>query len=841
MRHQSDSLAHRFVIKMRPALAWNRDMTRFKQALVRLASFIVPPPRWKARRSVSLGLLLAVSVLAVVTAALLDARRDAWERSADASANLARVLERDLSSEVRSVALALQAVADTLERADAERISPEFRRAVVMQHVGAARYLDAVLLLDTTGEVTFDSRQRTPDAPVKLADRDYFLAQRDHADLGLFVSRPFRSRLADGQWTIGLSRRLARSDGSFAGVALGVIRLSRLEAAFAGMQLGPGGSITLFRDDGIILARTPANERQLGRDLSSAPAVQRARQAKAQQFVAVSGVDEVERFYTQRHLDGIPSFVNVALAVDDIYAAWWRKAAAIGAVMILLVGGMTVLLVRLHRELARRRVLEEAAHTSEATFRLITENSSDIVSRLDAHGRRLYVSPAAERVLGRPAAELLGRSALDDVAPEDLPVVQQAMGRLAAGEREVRVEYRALRKNGTVVWLEASARATLDPRTGQPDGVVAVARDVTERKALEGKLAVLARTDGLTGLANRRAFDEALTVEWRRARRDEAPLSLLLLDVDRFKLFNDTYGHPAGDDCLRTVAKAVAAAVHRPADLVARYGGEEIAILLPGVSPEGAAAVAERVRAAIEAIGLAHAANMPSGLVTASIGAATALPAIEPDLAAEALVAAADAALYSAKHSGRNRVAIAAAVPPPAVPPLVPPHEEARLAAVAPYAAAGRSGSGSEELDRVARLTAALLGTPAAAVSLIGREQQEFIARVGLEAEGTSRDVSFCAHLVGGDDEVLVVPNAALDPRFAANPLVIGSPGVRFYAGAPLVCPRTGQRLGALCTIDQKPRPALTPAQRALLADLAVLAMDALERRRMEMATATGW
>jgi diguanylate cyclase (GGDEF)-like protein/PAS domain S-box-containing protein len=609
------------------------------------------------------ALLLASGVLAVPAAAMLDARRDAWERASSASANLARALERDLSSAFGAIDLTLHSVTDLMARADAENISPAFRHALVQERVASTRYLDAVLLVDEAGMVGFDSGQRAPEVPVNLADRDYFLAHRDHGDLGLFVSRPFRSRLAGGLWTIGFSRRLSHPDGSFAGISLGVIRLERLSTAFEGMQLGPRGSMTLFRQDGTILTRMPADDRQLGRDLSGAPAIRHAQEHAIGQLVAISGIDAVARLYTHRTLEGAPAFINVALAVDDIYAAWWWKAVAIGSVMLVLVGAMAVLFVRLQRELRRRRSLEQAARASEASFRILTENSNDIVSRIDAKGIRLYVSPAVERVLGQPASEMVGTSALDDIAPEDLPAVHEALARLRAGEREVRVEYRVIRADGGVVWLEASARATVNAHTGKPDDIVAIARDVTERKALESKLAMLARTDGLTGLANRRAFDEALALEWRHARRDGTALSLLLVDVDRFKLFNDTYGHPAGDACLRAVAKAAAAAVHRPADLVARYGGEEFAVLLPGTLAPASQILAEQVRASVEAIGLRHAANSSFGMVTVSVGVATVLPAAAPELAPEALVSAADAALYEAKHTGRNRVVAAKAVP----------------------------------------------------------------------------------------------------------------------------------------------------------------------------------
>jgi diguanylate cyclase (GGDEF)-like protein len=186
---------------------------------------------------------------------------------------------------------------------------------------------------------------------------------------------------------------------------------------------------------------------------------------------------------------------------------------------------------------------------------------------------------------------------------------------------------------------------------------VIVLRDVTERKLLEDRLSAMAMTDGLTGLANRRAFDEALEREWKRTLREGTQVSLLLLDIDHFKRFNDLYGHQVGDDCLRAVAQAAAGAV-RQTDIVARYGGEEIAIILPLVDTPGAAEAAEKVRAAIEALRLTHAENPEGGdWLTVSIGAATALARHGGTIRMpESLLLAADNALYKAKHAGRNCV-----------------------------------------------------------------------------------------------------------------------------------------------------------------------------------------
>lgn len=168
------------------------------------------------------------------------------------------------------------------------------------------------------------------------------------------------------------------------------------------------------------------------------------------------------------------------------------------------------------------------------------------------------------------------------------------------------------------------------------------------------QLRALALQDSLTGIGNRRLFDGRLAAEMRRARRGRVPVALLMVDVDHFKLLNDTFGHPWGDACLRDIAGTLAGSVKRPGDVVARYGGEEFAALLPGTGLAGAADVAETMRAAVMALGLRHC--TPGSVVTVSIGVAALEPGRDGDAAA-LLVQAADRALYAAKSSGRNRVA----------------------------------------------------------------------------------------------------------------------------------------------------------------------------------------
>ena len=180
---------------------------------------------------------------------------------------------------------------------------------------------------------------------------------------------------------------------------------------------------------------------------------------------------------------------------------------------------------------------------------------------------------------------------------------------------------------------------------------------LTDRlKRLNDELQRLAVVDELTGVPNRRYFNQLIRKEWGRAARDGTPLSLLLIDIDLFKGYNDRYGHPAGDGCLARVAGRVNRLTRRPGDAVARYGGEEFAVLLANTNADGAAVVAEILRAAIEQLGVEHAGS-PHRVVTISLGAATATP--DRRSSPERLLGAADRALYDAKRAGRNRVAVA--------------------------------------------------------------------------------------------------------------------------------------------------------------------------------------
>lgn len=308
----------------------------------------------------------------------------------------------------------------------------------------------------------------------------------------------------------------------------------------------------------------------------------------------------------------------------------------------------------------RNRANPRPSSSSEA-LQLLAENSSDVIFRFGPDGRARYISPSVERLYGYTPSEIyaIGGSASSNgfLHPDDQPMVSAAIRRHFEGELdEVKLEFRIIKRGGDTVWVQTNCSTVVDS-SGRVTDIVFTMRDISEIKALEGQLQAQARTDGLTGLANRRAFDEGLEREWRRTLGDRSELSLLLIDADHFKAFNDANGHQVGDDCLRTLAATIGGMFQRAGDLAARYGGEEFAVILPQTSQAEAVAMGEQLCRAVEAMCLPHPASPFSSYVTVSVGSATAMATIGGTVdMPQGLLAAADQALYQAKAAGRNRV-----------------------------------------------------------------------------------------------------------------------------------------------------------------------------------------
>ncbi|NBX17505.1 MAG: diguanylate cyclase [Proteobacteria bacterium] len=260
---------------------------------------------------------------------------------------------------------------------------------------------------------------------------------------------------------------------------------------------------------------------------------------------------------------------------------------------------------------------------------------------------------------GPEALDLL-RQLKTDVRYKDVPVIVTSEYDF---DQQVRTAYvygasdfirKPLNKSEAKARIHASLRLNheIDRRKARENEITEIANQLRDLTQVLMKLSLI---DQLTGVANRRAFDQTLEQEFKRSRRNRQPLSILLFDVDHFKFFNDTYGHQAGDLCLRRVAQEVLNTIKRPGDMLARFGGEEFSIILPDTDVSGAKVIAQRVLAGIAALNIRHEHNSAAPCVTVSVGAATYLGS-DPNSETKGLVGLADQLLYAAKKAGRNRV-----------------------------------------------------------------------------------------------------------------------------------------------------------------------------------------
>jgi diguanylate cyclase (GGDEF)-like protein/PAS domain S-box-containing protein len=341
---------------------------------------------------------------------------------------------------------------------------------------------------------------------------------------------------------------------------------------------------------------------------------------------------------------GIADQYEVRLRRKNGSVMWVEVAAA----PLFDAGGSVVGTIGAYNDITERRTANEALRESEARYRIMADNATDLISRTDRDGRILYASPAVESILGYTAADVIGRNILTFVVPADREVVQFATDGLPA-TGPMTFSYRVRRREGAEVWLETTSRAVMDPQTREVTEIVSVSRDVTERRRAEEQIEHQAYHDSLTGLPNRFLFRDRLTVALAHARRTNRPVAVMFLDIDSFKLVNDTLGHSLGDELLKALASRLMTAL-REEDTIARMGGDEFTILLSNIkSPDDAALIAQKL---LDAVAQPTRVEGHELFVTTSIGIA--LYPQDGD-SAESLLKNADNAMYRAKEIGPNQ------------------------------------------------------------------------------------------------------------------------------------------------------------------------------------------
>ncbi len=461
----------------------------------------------------------------------------------------------------------------------------------------------------------------------------------------------------------------------------------------------------------------------------------------------------------------------------------------------------------------------------EGEYEQIFMCASDAMMLLDVDTLVIVeANQRAETLFGYSRDELIGRSALD-LVPEYLhDVMRRNAEAMNNGLKSLRVSDRPrLRKDGTEIRVQISAGVielagrkvfqeilrdetvrvqredTLRDQAAQLSTMNSkLKQEIAESTIVTQKLEQLSLTDSLTGLFNRRAFDERFEIEWRRAIRTSEDVTVIVIDIDHFKSVNDRYGHLFGDELLVTVADKLQSLCKRAGDFIARFGGEEFVILTTNHTIHTARALCEDLRKSVEILNVQHQGDRVP--LTVSVGFCSS--GATRNRSRFSLLESADDALYEAKRTGRNRVVARQDR-------IVTRHD----AAEEKYEPNRMNALNCSQLldtppearfDRITRLAARLFDVPYAIVSLVDSDRQWFKSAVGLDCEGTARDVSLCTHAIA-QDGIMVVPDTLLDQAFSRNPLVTGAPYIRFYAGCPVWTP-DNYRLGTLCVIDTKPR-----------------------------------
>jgi diguanylate cyclase (GGDEF)-like protein/PAS domain S-box-containing protein len=610
--------------------------------------------------------LLAAVFVALICAAILgmtgwrewSLREDSLKAAEVDMANLARSLTQHAED---TFDLLDTGIAGVVSRLETDGTGPETLlklRKILAVGKEVSNRIYGIVICDENGNWLASSGVMGPN----LSDREYFQHHKQSAAHGAFVGHPVTSKI-DGEWIITVSRRFNHPDGSFAGVVFGAVSTAYFSEFYRQFDIGARGAVALLSADGIMMARSPGNGTYVGRDMSAAGLFRDpSLQSKSGVYYFKSRLDGMQRVSSYKRSDRFPVLILATEQQDEVLAPWRNAAIARTVFVFALISLIAVIGFFLVRQLHLAQGLMSALAAKEASFRVLAEGSSDMVTRIGLDERISYVSPSSASLVGWRPDQLVGTSAMAGANPIDLPRIRETVAALRRGDAEgARISFRTRHREKVEIWVESTLRVTRQI-DGKIDGVVAISRDITEQKDLEERLETLAIEDGLTGIANRRRFDERLQEEWARALRDSKPLSLLMIDIDRFKKFNDEYGHPAGDACLRSVAGVLAAEVQRITDLAARYGGEEFAILLPDTDAAGCARIGEGIRDALREAGIPHVLNSPSRLVTASLGGAVAWPGAERSAGHASLVERADRALYAAKNGGRDRLVVSGQV-----------------------------------------------------------------------------------------------------------------------------------------------------------------------------------
>jgi diguanylate cyclase (GGDEF)-like protein len=583
-------------------------------------------------------------------------RTDAIRTAISDTGNIAAVLAGQLSRSLQSIDDVLLEIKSPTKNADIDRsvdIRAGFNRRGFFRTL--VRYRDRLpqvfnlAIADEHGQVVV-STAGWPTPDVNVADRDYFNDARTRIDGGLSTSVPIANRI-NGTRTIVFSRRLEDSSGNFTGIVYASVNSKYFADIYGSTQSVSGLIFNLVRPDGTILFRHPDSGDSTGRGLSAKSIWLDSISRGVDGFRILGQADGEIRFVSVRPVPGYPLFVNISVTESTALAGWLRRSATIG------LGSTALLLCSLYLLIAFTRQVRRLSD-SEAS---LTQKSQQLDAALNNMPQGLAMFDGQKRlvVCNKHYAEMYGLPPEQTGPGTHLRTILEA--RVAAGNNPEKqdnvsdfLEQLSWRVSScTLDELRDGRTVSVSHQAMGNGGWVSIHQDITAQRQVEAKLAYMARYDPLTGLANRAVFLEETNEALARLCEIGEPFSILLLDLDQFKVVNDSLGHAAGDSLLRAVAARLRQITHE-VDHVARFGGDEF-VLLQAIEGDRRDQKANAIRLAnriLKTITEPYDLDGRKIVIGVSIGI-TLAPDDGRD--ADALTRNADLALYKAKSEGRNR------------------------------------------------------------------------------------------------------------------------------------------------------------------------------------------
>jgi len=627
-----------------------------------------PAPKHNIFAAQWLFLAVVVAVLSMLTGyALYEEHQRIREREEGWLLSMSRVMQLSVEQNLVSINKVLVMLADDLRDFHGKGRLDD-RLAVLAKAMPGTR---SIQIHDAVGRLQYSSLAPGTDAHIDFSQYDFIrIPQRQPSGTNtLFVSPPFRT--VDDVLTIALSRIVTGQGNEFLGVVVVQLKPDYFDSMLNSVRYAPNMAASLHHGDGIILLMYPHDRDDIvGRSLLQPGSFFLQHKESGRAATVFSGYLQTlgeERMIAQRDIH--PSELNmdkhlgvaISRPIADIYALWQHDfamaATLIGFTATALGSGLFLYQRRLRHFLAMEAQSNLAITASEHKLRTILDTQPECVMVTDAAGTMLQINQAGLALIEREEeTQAVGRNIREYLLPTYEKSFTSFIDSVLAGGI-CTLDYEIRGHNGRQHWVSSRA-APMRDSAGAPMGMVVVTREISEQKRMQTELEHQAKTDTLTGLANRRHFLQQAEGEISRAIRYGGSLSLLMIDIDRFKNINDDHGHQIGDRVLQKTGKLFVETL-RGIDCVARIGGEEFAVLLPQTDETRALEVAERLRARISELAVTTGegpAGSSSALrfsisvgVTTFDGNATSI---------DTLLDQADKALYTAKRGGRNRVCI---------------------------------------------------------------------------------------------------------------------------------------------------------------------------------------